>query len=50
MGGARTPFGSFGGNLKDVFAVELGAIASREAIEKSKVQAEEIEHMFGRSI
>ncbi|MGE7767046.1 acetyl-CoA C-acetyltransferase [Peribacillus sp. NPDC096540] len=50
LGGARTPFGSFGGSLKDVSAVELGEIASRGAIEKSKVEAEEIEHVFAGNV
>ena len=27
LGGARTPFGTFGGALKDVSAIELGVIA-----------------------
>lgn len=34
LGGARTPFGSFGGVLKDVSAIDLGVIASKGAIEK----------------
>ena len=29
---ARTPIGSFGGTLKGVPAVELGAVAAKEAI------------------
>lgn len=50
LGGARTPFGSFGGSLKDVSAVELGEIASRGAIEQSKVEAGEIEHVFAGNV
>ncbi|MFH1011982.1 MAG: thiolase family protein [bacterium] len=40
---ARTPIGSFGGALKDVPAVELGAIAIREALTRAKVAPEEVE-------
>ncbi len=50
LGGSRTPFGSFGGSLKDVSAVELGVIASRGAIEKSKVDVNEIEHVFAGNV
>lgn len=44
--GARTPFGSFGGALKSVTDIELGVIASREAIKRSNVDAGDIEHVF----
>lgn len=37
-------------NLKDISAVELGAISSRGAIEQSKVEAEEIEHVFAGNV
>jgi acetyl-CoA C-acetyltransferase len=41
--GARTPIGSFGGVLKDVPAHELGAVAVREALARSGVEATDIE-------
>lgn len=41
--GARTPFGSFGGSLKDVSATELGVIASKEAIKRSEIDPTEID-------
>jgi acetyl-CoA acyltransferase 2 len=44
--GARTPFGKFGGSLKGTSAEELGVIASRAAMEKSKVEAENIDQVF----
>lgn len=44
--GARTPFGSFGGALKDVSATELGTIAGKKALEKSNVKPEDIEQVF----
>lgn len=46
LGGARTPFGSFGGSLKDVSATELGVIAAKGAMESSKVHAEDIDHVY----
>ncbi|MFO7173125.1 MAG: acetyl-CoA C-acetyltransferase [Bacillota bacterium] len=38
---ARTPFGSFGGSLRDVPAVELGAIAIREALRRAGLTGRE---------
>jgi acetyl-CoA C-acetyltransferase len=43
VGGARTPFGKFGGGLKDVSAVELGGNAIREAILRSTLEPSAIE-------
>ncbi|MCR8963124.1 acetyl-CoA C-acetyltransferase [Brevibacillus halotolerans] len=37
VGTARTPFGKFNGALKEVPAVELGALAIREALSRAKV-------------
>src|SRR3954468_2264954 len=50
LGGARTPFGTFGGVLKDVSAIELGVIASKGAIENSKITANDIEQVFAGNI
>src|ERR671932_2794726 len=48
LGAARTPFGKFGGALSPLSAPELGGVAIREAIERSGVEDEEIEHsIFG---
>jgi len=33
---ARTPFGRFGGGLRDLSAVDLGVVASRAAMERAK--------------
>lgn len=44
--GARTPFGSFGGSLKSISDIDLGVIASSEAIKRSAIPAEEIGHVF----
>ncbi|MBU1938016.1 thiolase family protein [bacterium] len=40
---ARTPIGSFGGSLKSVPAVELGAVAIRAALERANVAPEDVE-------
>jgi acetyl-CoA C-acetyltransferase len=51
LGGARTPFGSFGGALRDVSAVELGTVAARGALARVGVSAGEIQHVvFGNVI
>jgi acetyl-CoA C-acetyltransferase len=46
LGGARTPFGKFGGALKDVPAVELGGIAIREALNRSGVPDHEVDEVI----
>lgn len=49
--GARTPFGAFGGGLKGVSDIELGVAASKEAIKRSGIEAEEVEDVvFGNVI
>jgi acetyl-CoA acyltransferase 2 len=48
VGGARTPMSDYVGALKDVSALELGAIASRGAFEKYGIKPEWIDHaVFG---
>jgi acetyl-CoA acetyltransferase family protein len=48
--GARTPFGRYCGKLKDFTAQELGAIAAKSAIERAKVQPNEVDHVvFGNA-
>jgi acetyl-CoA acetyltransferase family protein len=44
LGGARTPMGEYGGELRELSAIELGAIAARAALERSHVAAEQIDH------
>ncbi|WP_082232196.1 acetyl-CoA C-acetyltransferase [Halobacillus massiliensis] len=41
--GARTPFGSFGGKLKDLDPTTLGVTASKEAIRRSGISPEQID-------
>ena len=48
LGGARTPMAEYAGKLKDVSALDLGAIASRAALERTGVKAEAVDHVvFG---
>jgi acetyl-CoA acetyltransferase family protein len=48
VGGARTPMAEYAGKLKDISAIELGAIASRAAMERTGVKPEHIDHIvFG---
>jgi acetyl-CoA acetyltransferase family protein len=48
LGGARTPMAEYAGKLKDISALELGAIASRAAMERTGVKPESIDHVvFG---
>jgi acetyl-CoA C-acetyltransferase len=48
LGAARTPFGKFGGALSPLGAPELGGAAIREAVDRSGVEDDELEHsIFG---
>ena len=51
LDGARTPMAEYSGTpgyglFKDVSAIELGAIASRAALERSNVQPDQIDQVF----
>ena len=51
LSGVRTPFGTFGGTLKDCSAIDLAAHASRVALERSGLGANEIDHaVFGNAL
>ncbi|WCL50246.1 acetyl-CoA C-acetyltransferase [Leptospira sp. GIMC2001] len=43
LDGARTAFGTFGGTIKDISAIDLGVIAGNEAMKKSGVDPKDIE-------
>ncbi len=48
VGGARTPMAEYTGALKDISAIELGAIAARAAFEKTRVDPAWVDHVvFG---
>src|SRR5688500_9265756 len=48
LGGARTPMAGYTGKLKDVTALDLGAIAARAAMARTNVRPELVNHVvFG---
>jgi acetyl-CoA acyltransferase 2 len=50
LGAKRTPFGAFGGALRDRRSSELGALASRAAIAQARVEPGEIDQViFGNA-
>jgi acetyl-CoA C-acetyltransferase len=46
VGGVRTPFGKFGGTLKDVESVDLGATVIKELLKRTKVPGSAIDEVF----
>jgi acetyl-CoA acyltransferase 2 len=46
VNGARTPFGNFGGSLKDVSAIDLAVVAARAALTRSGVEPRRIDHVI----
>jgi acetyl-CoA acetyltransferase family protein len=46
LGGARTAFGTYGGALRDTSATDLGVIASKGALERSKVSPDKIDQVI----
>ncbi|TGM17619.1 thiolase family protein [Leptospira meyeri] len=51
LDGVRTPFGKFGGGLKDYSSSELGVISAKETIRKTGLEPEEIEEsIYGNVI
>ena len=51
LSGVRTGFGAFGGSLKDLSAIDLAAIAARQAIERAGLPPTDIGHaVFGNAL
>lgn len=51
IGGKRTPFGSYGGSLKDAHPTDISLCASKAALDQAHVEAREIDHViFGNVI
>ena len=46
LSGKRTGFGTFGGSLKDLSAIELGAVSARAAIEAAGIEPDQVDHTF----
>src|SRR2546423_5026070 len=50
VNGARTPMGRYCGKLRDFTAMELAAVASKDAMRRSGVEPAEIDHaVFGNA-
>lgn len=45
ISGKRTPFGAFGGSLKDVSATDLSVAAAKATLEQANLSAEKVEHL-----
>lgn len=43
---ARTPFGKFGGTLKDIPSIDLGAMVIREVLQRVNIKGEEVEETY----
>ena len=51
LSGVRTPFGTFGGTLKDVTAIDLAAAAAKVAIDRSGLKPGDLDHaVFGNAL
>ncbi len=51
VSGKRTPMGEYGGALRDISALDLGAIAAKAAIEQSRFDVGEFNHcVFGNAL
>jgi acetyl-CoA C-acetyltransferase len=46
VSGARTPIGKFGGGFKDVKAVDLGAAAIRESLQRAGLQGDQVDYVI----
>ena len=46
VSGARTPMGAFQGSLSGVSAVELGAVAIREAVSRAGIQPQDVQEVL----
>ncbi len=44
--GARTPFGTFCGSLKDHSAIDLGVVASKEALQRAGVSPQDVDQVI----
>jgi acetyl-CoA acyltransferase 2 len=44
--GARTPMAEYNGNFSDISAIELAVIAAKEALSRSRVAPDEIDHVI----
>ena len=51
LSGKRTPFGTFGGTVKDWSATDLAVVAAKAALAQANVRPEEVDHsIFGNAL
>jgi acetyl-CoA acyltransferase 2 len=51
LSAVRTPFGSFGGSLKQFSATDLGAHAAQAALERANIRGDDVDHViFGNAL
>lgn len=50
LSGKRTPFGSYGGSLREINPTDLGVSASRAALEAAGVQPGQVDHVIFGSV
>jgi len=51
LGGARTPFGEYNGELRQFSEIELGALAAKAALERCEVEPGQVRHVvFGNAL
>jgi acetyl-CoA acyltransferase 2 len=49
--GARTPMAEYGGHFSEISAIDLGSIAAKEALNRSGVAPEDVDHViFGNAL
>ncbi|SHO53322.1 thiolase family protein [Anaerocolumna xylanovorans] len=46
VSGTRTPIGNFGGSLKDISAIDMGAMVVREAVKRAGLAPEDIDEVI----
>src|SRR6202453_5473600 len=46
VAGGRTPMGGYTGSVSDVSAIDLGAVAAKEAIKRSGVEPADFDHVI----
>ncbi len=46
LSGKRTPFGTFGGTLRDFTATDLGVLSAEAAMEAAGIEPEQVGHVF----
>jgi acetyl-CoA acyltransferase 2 len=46
LDGARTPFGTYCGSLREVTAIDLGVVAAKGALERARVSPTDVDHVI----